>query len=58
MSSSMRFVGVVPKCFRSTCVGLLLLAGSVLSAQNPPQGVKNCGHRRDCLDPKGTETKR
>jgi len=41
MSSSMRFVGVVPKCFRSICVGLLLLAGSVLSAQNPPQGVKN-----------------
>jgi hypothetical protein len=36
----------------------LLLAGSVPSAQNPPQGVKNCGHRRDCLDPKGTETKR
>src|ERR1700674_6106755 len=41
MSNSMRFVGVVQKCFRSICVGLLLLAGSVLSAQNRPQGVKN-----------------
>jgi pimeloyl-ACP methyl ester carboxylesterase len=41
MSSSVRFVGVVPKCFRSICVGLLLLAGGVLFAQNPPQGVKN-----------------
>src|ERR1700723_4109247 len=41
MSSSMRFVGVVPKCFRSICAGLLLLAGSVVSAQNQPQGVKN-----------------
>src|SRR5579862_4140899 len=41
MSNSMRFVGVVQKCFRSVCVGLLLLAGSVLSAQNRPQGVKN-----------------
>ncbi|HXP43407.1 MAG TPA: alpha/beta hydrolase, partial [Candidatus Acidoferrales bacterium] len=41
MSNSMRCVGIVQKCFRSICVGLLLLAGSVLSAQNPPQGVKN-----------------
>src|ERR1700723_109635 len=41
MSNSMRFVGVVPKYFRSICAGLLLLAGSVVSAQNQPQGVKN-----------------
>src|SRR5580693_368801 len=41
MRNSMRFVGVVQKCFRSICVGLLLLAGSVLSAQNRPQYVKN-----------------
>ena len=41
MSNSMRFVGVVPRYFRSICVGLLLLAGGVLFAQNQPQGVKN-----------------